>query len=193
MAANFVCGEVKVLPPRSAGIEEIAEVAKKIAREIHATNAHPGETAKTDALLERLRAEYRDFYASFPVVLRWMAQTGQYTPRAMKRYLRWYAKQPFGESHEAFLRAQAEYPVIYLRTTKHPGPEAEAKLRGSLVAALLEEHKSFVQAAEAAERKARESEQSRSDANRARLRELCARLKAADAPPAGSRGPGGGS
>ncbi|HVE12388.1 MAG TPA: hypothetical protein VNI01_03250 [Elusimicrobiota bacterium] len=175
-------------PPKSAGVDAVAEAADAVARDASAAGRHSGAEA---GLLERLRARHADFSTCFPLVFRWIVQTGEYSPRAMRRFLRWYAKQSYSESAEAFLRAQCEFMVFMEREKKRLRPDKMGPFREALVSAALREHKAFVQAAADADRADREREEGLALRKRELLRALAEQARARER--LKTAGPGEGS
>ena len=134
----------------SKTLEEITEIAVGIWRRVQ--QAGPLSDAENDALLARLQSEEKDFYASYPLVLRWMVSTRKFSAHAFALYLRKCAHQKVS-SKEEYLRQQAEYLVLLSCEGRRDVPQKERNdYREHLVKMLTREREEF----EADEKKATE-------------------------------------
>lgn len=145
---QYVYGEVpvaaKVSSSSAATPDELVAIANRIWRQIKSSNVLPSNEAESDALLEKLQTQHKDFATSFPIVLRWMTQLRSYSSRAFKTYLLKHAVAEL-KSREDFLRLQAEYLVcLYREKAKdHPSPAQVGAYRNSIVNQLLEEDRLY--------------------------------------------------
>jgi hypothetical protein len=109
--------------------------------------------------LDDMQRKESDFQSSFPLVLRWMIQVGEYRPKAFYKYVLKYGKasQDGIPDEKAYMRLQAEYLVL-LFTEKNPRENATQVniYRERISQMLIDESESFqkMQAEAAAEMKA---------------------------------------
>jgi hypothetical protein len=143
---NYAYGEAPVEVSTSsnyASPAEILTIANKIWKIVQETK--PISDAESDALLEKLQAEYKDFNTGFPLALRWMVQMKKYKPRAFEKYLTKYAATKL-DSREAFLEIQAEYLIfLYREEHSHPDESYIREYRKNIVKQLLDEDKAFIE------------------------------------------------
>jgi hypothetical protein len=89
-------------------IEEIAKTAKEIWKKIieyYLKNSNSSE------LLNNLQTEYNEFFLSFPLVLRWMAEMKQFKMKVFKTYLDKFINAEINSKTE-FLKLQGDYLVM---------------------------------------------------------------------------------
>ncbi|NBQ43285.1 MAG: hypothetical protein EBU23_12565 [Mycobacteriaceae bacterium] len=150
---SYVFEEVRGAPPAgraSAGRatpEEIVAIGRQIWRRVQDSGVAPSDDAGTDKLLDSLQNEFRDFNASFPLVLRWAVQLRKFSATALDKYLRLHATADLS-TREGFLRLQAEYLVaLYREDNQSSGRHDEKAVqayRAALVKQLLEEDEAFI-------------------------------------------------
>ena len=96
-------------------IDTITDVAKSIWKKIIEYNLKNKITPDTEnILLDHLQIEYRDFFMSFPLVLRWMVQMRQFKVKTFKEYLKIFLVAKIG-SRLDFLKLQGKYLVMLYR------------------------------------------------------------------------------
>jgi hypothetical protein len=128
-------------PQASPG--EIIAIADQAWRRVNLSGVAADDEEGNDRLLGDLQSEFKDFNASFPLVLRWMAQARKYSPKAFKKYLLKHSSADLS-TREAFLRLQAEYLVLLYRAERrHPSETQIKQYRDSIVNLLLEEDRRF--------------------------------------------------
>lgn len=142
---QFVFGDVPVrtetFSSQRATPDELVELATRIWRQHKLKDPMPEE--KADELLAELQAEYKDFNTSFPLVLRWMVQMHQYSPKVFRQWLDRFARAT-NDSREGFLTLQAEYLVmLYRELHPHTNDGRLREYRQALVKQLLDEDKEF--------------------------------------------------
>ena len=147
MAANYDFGEVPIkasVSTQRATPAEIVAIANQIWKRVLEANLREDDTAGSDSLLGELQGEFKDFNASFPLVLRWMVQMRKYRAKAFEKYLLKHASAKL-DTREAFLELQAEYLVLLYRE-EHPHPDENfvRRYRESVVQHLLDEDKTFM-------------------------------------------------
>lgn len=120
----------------TASPEKIATEASQIFQRIEESHIdHDDETQTTD-LLRKLQKKHKDFYNTFPVVVRWMVQVGEYDPQAFREYLDIY-KEKIGatgmwKSRKDFLENQADYLRMLLQKKNARGARgAKRATRGA--------------------------------------------------------------
>ena len=173
-----------------ASPDELAALADRVWARVGELRAAPppagpngaglGRSGASNAgLLAAVQEEFRDFNASFPLVVRWMVDAGEYQPQAFRKFLRHYGRaQP--RSVEDFLGLQADYLVCLFRARDRRADGREVReFRASIVAQLVEEHRAFerLQAeaeAEAAARRAAVDQERRREVHRLLLAKLAA-------------------
>jgi hypothetical protein len=136
---------------QNVSIENIISSAESIWREVLATGVtklpeDQAGNAKRDALLQELQRRETDFQSSFPIILRWMVQMGQYRRDAFHKYLLKYKKaMETGLADEKeYIVLQAEYLVLLFRE-QHPrtSPKDLDAYRKQVVKVLLKETDEF--------------------------------------------------
>ena len=147
-AQNFSFGEVPVEASmgstQRATPEELVDLARKIWREVAASEIAKDDDAGNDRLLETIQVRYKDFNTSFPLVLRWMVQMRKFNARAFERYLLKHATAKL-DTREAFLELQAEYlTLLYREEHRHADERGVREYRAAIVKQLLEEDKVFI-------------------------------------------------
>jgi hypothetical protein len=145
---DYSFGEVPVQTagstPRKTPAEVIA-IANQIWKRVTSSGINKKDTAGADRLLETIQAEFKDFNASFPLVLRWMIQMQKYNSKAFEKYLLMHSSAKL-DTREAFLELQAEYLVLLYRAEHHhPDENFVRRYRKSIVQQLLEEDKMFIE------------------------------------------------
>ena len=112
------------------------------------TAPEPEEIAVSDKdeyrdLVRTLQNKYKDFNASFPIFIRWTVQTGEYSPNALRSFLRKHAQTRL-KSMEDFLQLQVNYvKYIFMEKNKHYNTDRLHRLAEDLMRALLKEEKEF--------------------------------------------------
>lgn len=147
MAENYVYNEMPVkttLSSSHATPDEIVDIAKQIWRKVAESKIAIDDNAGNDQLLESIQTEWKDFNASFPIVLRWMVQLRKFNMRAFKKYLLKHASATL-DTREAFLELQAEY-LVYLYREEHAHTDEThiRQYRTVIVTQLLDEDKEFL-------------------------------------------------
>ena len=61
-----------------------------------------------------LKTTIKDFVYSFPFVVKWMVDCGEFSPDAFSKYLK-KIKAPIWNTQEAFLESQADYLCLLAR------------------------------------------------------------------------------
>jgi len=147
--------------------EGLVTLADKIYKEVGAVKTKA--KISDEALLEKIRNENKDFAHSFPMVLRWMVQMGEYDSDAFRKYLK-KIRVPFWETREAFLESQADY-ICLVYKAKNPRSAGKnlAKYRASIIENLNEEDKTFKKAYEEAAELSKEHDKKMDDMRRDRL------------------------
>jgi hypothetical protein len=127
-----------------AAPEDIIAIGKQIWSRVCASGVGAKDDAGNDKLLTRLQNEFKDFNASFPIVMRWMVQMRQFNDKALHKYLLKHGTANL-DTREAFLDLQAEYLVLLYRE-EHPRADRSFinQYRASLVAQLRKEDKEFM-------------------------------------------------
>lgn len=142
MSAYSVQAEAQVRTERATP-EKIVGIADQIWERIRGSGIAEGDHAQNDQLLGTLQNEFKDFGASFPLILRWMVQVRRYSRKALKLYLLQHATADLS-TREGFLALQAEYLVLLYREDNAHVDENRAKqYRESIVAQLLKEDEEF--------------------------------------------------
>jgi hypothetical protein len=128
-----------------ASPEEIVTIGRQIWRRVQDSGVAPGDDAGNDKLLESMQNEFRDFNASFPLVLRWAVQLRKFSASALDKYLRLHATADLS-TREGFLRLQAEYLVVLYRedNSRRHDEKAVQAYRAALVKQLLDEDEAFL-------------------------------------------------
>lgn len=132
-------------------------------------------------LIAILREKYRDFNVSFPVIMRWTAQMGEYSKKAMSKFLLKYSKTKM-KSMDDFLELQKDY-VIFLYQEKNPhwNTRVVANMATNLVTALKKEEKEFEEASEEVQKEIDEIEKQNTLDRRRLIYDEIVRQKAAEA------------
>lgn len=188
--ATFIYGDAA--PPLQATThtghaspEDIIAIAKQIWKRVRDSGVGAKDDAGNDRLLTELQDDFKDFNASFPIVMRWMVQMRQFSDKALHKYLLKHSTTSL-DTREKFLDLQAEYLVLLYRES-HPRASAGYinQYRASLVAQLRKEDKEFMEmnATVEAELKAQQAKIDHERREELYARLLALRVKAeADAP-----------
>ena len=130
--------------------EQIVNIANTIWDQIKKSKVDVQDENASEELLTLLQNEFKDFNNSFPLVLRWMVQTRQYSSAALSKYLKKHSTATL-DTRESFLRLQAEYLVLlYKENNSHQNGAAIKNYRDSIVKQLLDEDKKFMKLQEIA-------------------------------------------
>ena len=125
----------------SAPIEDIIAIAKQIWKKVTIKKAET--EAETDKLLNEIQDEFKEFFQSFPLVLRWMVQLKQFKLSVFKKYLHKVSITAVS-NREEYLDLQAEYLVmLYKSLNSHIEEHKIQNYRKHIIDSLLEEDKMF--------------------------------------------------
>lgn len=133
-------------------------------------------------LVKSLQYEYKDFNASFPIFIRWTAQTGDFDPDALREFCRKHAKTGL-KTMEDFLSLQTKY-VTYLYKAKHPhwNTSEIVRLADQLMTALIKEEKEFKEVTKEVEKELEEKKKTTTEWQRQELLAYARSLKKSDNP-----------
>lgn len=94
-------------------------------------------------IVRKLQEEYKDFNISFPIFIRWTAQTGDFYPNALRKFLALHAATRLKDMEE-FLRLQTKY-AVYTYKEKYPHWDTAKviKMSSDIMKALMKEDKEF--------------------------------------------------
>jgi len=106
-------------------IEEIANTAKEIWKKIIEYNLK-NKTNTQYELLNLLQNEYKEFFLSFPLVLRWMVEMRQFKIKVFKKYLDKFINAEIDSKIE-FLKLQGHYLVMLFKDTRPMASEEDIK------------------------------------------------------------------
>jgi hypothetical protein len=150
MEKNTIYNEVRIkssvdtiLSPedKKIKIEELVSVASKIWKRIIEINL---KKEYPDGMkLGVIQNEYREFFLSFPLVVRWMVEAQQFKINAFKIYLNIFLDTKI-ESKEDFLKLQGKYIVIlYKELNPHLKDEEILEYEKQISGLLLSEDEAF--------------------------------------------------
>jgi hypothetical protein len=127
-----------------ASPDDIVAIAKQIWACVTESGVAKSDDAGNDALLSTLQNRFREFNASFPLVMRWMVQMRQFKVAALHKYLIKHGTADLS-SRENFLDLQAEYLVLLYREA-HPRADQSfvRRYRASIIAQLRKEDAEFM-------------------------------------------------
>jgi hypothetical protein len=190
--ANVEYGEVQVdtsgVTQSRAAPEDIVAIANRAWKHVRTARAVRGDQRKSDALLlKEVQDEFRDLSQSFPLVVRWMVERGEYNSKAFLRYLKHHGGAPLKE-REDFLRLQGEY-LVQLARAKYPRspPAFFARYRTQVQEDLLKEDKDFMETTKEVEADILKKQEAADAERKAALRQvLWERKRAAAAAAAGA-------
>ena len=165
----------------SLSAKEIIESANSIWQEVKASGvlakiSDPSQRAanekKRDELLVMLQRRETDFQSSFPLVLRWMVQIGQYRQSAFHKYLLKYSKaiKDGLRNEEEYTKLQAEYLVLlFIELNPRTSLKEQQNYRQHLVDTLLAETKQFTKLQEEADKEIKQIAAASAERNRKQL------------------------
>jgi hypothetical protein len=195
--ANVEYGEVQVdtsgVTQSRAAPEDIVAIANRAWKHVQAARAVRGELKKPDAvLLKEVQDEFRDLSQSFPLVVRWMVERGEYNSKAFLRYLKLHGGAPLKE-REDFLVLQGEY-LVQLARAKFPRspPAFFARYRTQIREDLLKEDKLFMETTKEVEAEILKKQEAADAERKASLHRVLWERKRAAAAAAAAGGPGAG-
>lgn len=117
--------------------------AKEIWKKVKAMKVPPGDSIKAELCMDAIRREHRDFCQAYPIVLRYMAQMGEFRAKAFKQYLAHIVHHPWS-TEDAFLESQADYVVLLYKATHRKWNTTEiSNLRKNIRDMLFMEHNDF--------------------------------------------------
>ena len=152
MEKNTVYSEVNIKSPidespslspedKEKKVQELLSTASRIWKriiEINLKKEYP-EGMK----LGVIQNEYREFFLSFPLVVRWMVEAQQFKINAFKMYLNIFLDSKI-ESKEDFLKLQGKYIVIlYKELNPHLKDEEILEYEKQISGLLLSEDEAF--------------------------------------------------
>ena len=157
---NVVFGEVDVSAKPGSGyasIEDILKIGRQIWKRIETSGVSPQDDAGNDKLLEKIQAEFNDFTATFPIIVRWAVQLRKFSGNALEKYIRLHSTADL-KSREGFLKLQAEYLVMLFREEngRRLDEKAVQAYRNEIIKRLMEEDKAFQDMKAEAEKEAAE-------------------------------------
>ena len=100
---------------------------------------------KLDELFEKMRKEHKDFYDSYPTVLRHMIQDKKYSSKAFEKYLNHVEKNPWTKDEER-MDSYTQYAVLLLietRGSSHPNATEINLFKRDYRQRLQKEHDEF--------------------------------------------------
>lgn len=176
---NYVYGEVAGVEPEfkthteRASLEDILAIAKEIWARVNSSGVDVKDDAGNDKLLAEVQKEFKDFTASFPLILRWIVQARKYNYNALRKYLMKHAHTELN-SREKLLELQAEY-LVFIYREEHPRVSTKLihEYRRRLVEQLHVEDKQFLEMHKQAEK---EVEDFNKAVDAERRKEILARL-----------------
>ena len=99
---------------------------------------------------KEMQTEHPQFGSTYPIVLRYMCEIGQYHAEALRKWLRYITHHPW-KSVESYLESQAKYALIlYKQLNRHYKPTDAARYYDNVLKMLKSERKAFEAEAEAA-------------------------------------------
>ena len=127
--------------------EEVVAEANKIWSEVKKTllqdPAMLQDTKRTDELIAHIHREYKDFSKSYPIVIRYMCQMGQYHSKALQRYLIHIKNHPW-TTEDSYIESQADYVVmLYKVLHKNYKPSTVTDLHDTVLSLLKKERTEF--------------------------------------------------
>ena len=160
-------------------ISEIIAEGNKIFSKILDTKYDIANEAESDALLDKLRDEHKDFATTLPLVLRVMVQMKKYSQKALTRYLKkMKADMPKWKSRQDFIESQADYMVILYKTlTPHYDMRKIKEMKEEIRKQLLDEDDEFQKMVKEAEKEAEQKEKEIEDQRRRDLYNAILSLK----------------
>jgi hypothetical protein len=126
----------------TASIESLIVMANDIYRDAYMSGVPINNHEACDDLLSRIKAKYKDFTHSFPLIIKWIVLTRQYHPEAFRKYLHMYSSININ-TREEFLTIQVEY-LVYLYRELSPGVNCDV-MRKNMLSSVLAEDREFVE------------------------------------------------
>lgn len=121
----------------------IIEEANEIWKKVKAYNIKFDDQVAAEKCMTEMRREHKEFCTSYPIVLRYMAQMGEYHPSAFRDYINHIKYHPW-KSESEYLDSQADYVVrLYKAKNKKWNRTQVNNLRANIRGTLEQEHKTF--------------------------------------------------
>lgn len=200
---NVIFAETVVEPGSIQGEsrtpDAIVEEALKIKNRVETSGIDFDDDAQAVAMVRKIQKKHKDFYESFPLVVRWLCQVGEFREDVFRAYLERYKKKMgatgMWKTRGDFLENQADYLTLLLKSKKSRLTAHQIReYRGTIIGQLEKEDKDYKEANKEAEEKMKEIEEAAKQDRRDRLInyvEQARARKAAAAPNSGA--PTGGS
>lgn len=123
------------------------------------------------AFYKDMQTEHKQLSSSYPIVLRYMCELGQYHPTALRRYLSHIEHHPW-KSVDSYLESQAKYVLILFKQANPKYRENDARAcYDTALRRLRAEHKQFEAETEQAKKEVDKNHDRMVIRNRMELRE----------------------
>lgn len=130
------------------------------------------DPAKLSDFYKEMQSEHREFGQTYPVVLRYMCQLGQYNGKAFRRYLKYISRNPW-KGVDSYLESQATYAkLLYQALNQHYNPEHAKAYYNNVLTALKKEREQFETETKESEARVKEEHENRVIRNKIELREF---------------------
>jgi hypothetical protein len=164
--------DVKITNEKDVTLDYIVQEANSIYREMKKANYQITDFEASDKFTARMRKEHPEFAQSYPIVLRYICQMGEYKTSAFKKYLEHIAKNPW-KSKAEYLESQCDYVVMLYKATKSRWSVKDvANLRKNVHAMLKKEDEVFVKVAEKTQKEVESEEEQYKQNKRSELQKF---------------------
>jgi hypothetical protein len=166
------------------GLVKVSEEVLKIVNRSGLDFSDPSDHEKIDKLHRKLHGDFKTFATDFPIIFRWIVQTGKFHEEAFRGYMKKDHVPSWGkmwDNKEQMVLAQSEYLVTirFNDNRKHGKKQDLTEYRKFLKEKLVKENEEFEAAVKEAETVHKKNEADRSERIRQELHRLV--LKAAKA------------
>lgn len=169
-------------------VDGLVKVAGEVLKQVKRSGLDPSDPSdheNIDKLHRKLHGEFKTFATDFPIIFRWIVQTGEFHEEAFRAYMKKDHVPSWGkmwDNKEQMVLAQSEYLVIirFNDNRKHGKKQDLEQYRKFLKEKLVKENEEFEAAVKEAEGIHKKNEEARTERIRQELRRLLL-LKAAKA------------
>lgn len=154
-------GKVQIHSEKNVTVDDLLTEAKVVFKKV-----------KSGMSFNDIETAHRQFCTSYPIVVRYMYETGTYFEKAFRQLLRGVASKPH-QSEEEYLDSQSRY-VVNLHRCSNPRVSSSelSKLRDDTMKLLKIEHETFKREASNAKELVEHKEQSMKDSRASILKSL---------------------
>lgn len=140
--------KIRITNDKDVTPEFIVNEASVIWGKVKAKKVNTSSQTEVDACMSEMREQHKEFCMSYPIVLRYMVQMGEYHTKAFKSYLDHIKYHPW-KSEAEYLDSQADYVVrLYKARNKKWNTTHVNNLRANIRNMLEAEHKGFKETVE---------------------------------------------